>query len=173
MISHETIHTSHGTVISSHSVNTHDPHSGPHGDLHTNREADVTNAICAVLQEYPASSLPHEGNARAAYLRLLPVLEELFQMPETALKKNSEAWLKKMSQDISNVPFQEISENEVLLKAFVSHMERIGDENGVVRVRSGEQIPKGSYKMVDSATRHQVLSPKSLAGHNKLRYVCL
>ena len=74
-----------------------------------------------------------------------------------------------MALNIANADFEDIANHDKLMKAFIKHMQRNGDEAGVVRLKHLETIPKGDYKMVDASSRSVVLSPKSLAGHNKLR----
>ena len=142
---------------------------GPHDVLHITREADVTNAICAVMQETPATQIPHEGNARKIYSKLIPILTDLFDMPEVGPQKHSEAWIDSMALNIGNADFNDIADHDKLMKAFINHMQRNGDSTGAVRLKHQETIPNGSYKMVDASSRSVVLSPKSLAGHNKLR----
>ena len=90
-------------------------------------------------------------------------------MPEMGPQKNSQAWIDAMVKNIGNVDFQDIAQNEQLMQAFIKHMQRNGDKMGFVRLKYLELIPNGSYKMVDVSSRSEVLSPKSLAGHNKLR----
>ena len=129
----------------------------------------MTNAICAALQDMPANRVPHDGNARQAYLKLMPILTDLFDMPEMGPQKNSVAWIQNMVKNISNVDFEDIAQHELLMQAFISQMQRNGDKLGAVRLKHNERVPDGSYKMTDASNRSQVLSPKSLAGHNKLR----
>ena len=131
----------------------------------------MTNAICAVLQDTPATLLPHEGNARTIYVNLMPILAELFDMPAVGPEKDTPAWIRQMVRTVNTAEYSDIAQHDVILEAYIQHMQRTGDHNGGVRLEPGEAIPTTSYKMVNIGSRSQVLSPKALSGHAKLRSV--
>ena len=64
-----------------HKVNVAYHRLAPHGHLHANRHTKITKACSNVLHSLPATKMPYGGDVKAAVKSLLPILEELYQMP--------------------------------------------------------------------------------------------
>jgi len=132
---------------------------------------DTTNAINAAMQDFPASKLPYNGDVPKALKAVLPMLQDLFDMPDAGPRKNSKAWLQLMKKDIHEAEYADIAEHQQLMNAYIQYMQRIGDETGAVRLRHGEKVPDGAYKREKLVNRGPLQKPRSLSGHVKLRCV--
>ena len=147
--------------------------SGTHGVLHAQRVADTTNAVTTVMQDLPATELPYNGDVKLAAQEVLPVLEDLFKMPDMGPPRGSKQWIRLSKTNIQDAEFSDIAKYEALMVAFIKYQERIGDQEGRVRVLPGETVPTGTYKKLKLVNRGPVHKPRSLSGHGKLRYVLL
>ena len=146
-------------------------HAGPHGALHAQRIDHATNAVEQAMQDVPATKVPFKGDVQKAMSKVLPILEDLFDMPDMGPAKGSEQWLEITKANVHEAEYMDIVQHDALLPAFINYMQRIGDETGAVRLIPGEEIPKRTYKMQKLVNRGPVEKPRSLSGHLKLRYV--
>ena len=144
-------------------------HAGPHGVLHSERTDHAANAIAAAMQDVPATKMPYKGDVIKARQKVLPVLEDLFDMPDMGPQKGSEQWLRIAKANIHEAEYLDIAKYRDLMNAFIKYQERIGDETGAVRLNHGEEVPKGTYKMQKLVNRGPVQKPRALSGHLKLR----
>ena len=96
-------------------------------------------------------------------------MEDLFEMPNMGPQKGSKEWLRIRKSCVNECEYSDIAEYEELMLAFIQYMQRIGDATGAVRVRTGEKVPDEAYKMQKLVNRGEVLKPRALSGHVKLR----
>ena len=148
-------------------------HAGHHGVLHVQRVENTTNAVTAAMQDLPAAELPYNGDVKHAVQQVLPVLQDLFDMPDMGPIRGSKQWIRLNKAKVYEAEYQDIAEYQALMVAFIKYQERIGDRYGRVRLHPGEKVPTGTYKMVKLVNRGPVNKPRSLSGHVKLRYVLL
>ena len=145
--------------------------SGPHDELYTDRRAHCVNAVSAVFQKLPPTQLPHEGNAQETIRTVLPILEQLYDMPAAAPSRGSKGYYKQLLKRPLEATFDELMKDDKLLNAWILQMQVIGDANGAPRLRVGELVPLETYKMTKLVNRGPMLSPKTVSCHPKLRFL--
>ena len=94
--------------------------AGPHGVLHQDRYAHAANAISVAMTDLPATTMPYKGNTIKALENIMPMLEQLFDMPDVGPQTGSEQWLKVKKEKIHEAKYTEIAQYEAqLMPAFI------------------------------------------------------
>ena len=98
---------------------------------------------------------------------LLPILEELYAMPALKIQDGVADLERKLLRPME-ATIQDLLQHEDLLQTWIQKMQAQGDALGRPRLRPGEVVVTGTYKMKDVKSRVGLLSPKALSPHHKL-----
>ena len=82
---------------------------------------------------------------------VLPVLELVFDMPETLPREGSVQWVANLETTPTRITFAQAALYPTLMRALVRAETREGDDDGLVRLRAGERIPDTHYDPTDVA----------------------
>ena len=91
--------------------------------LHQERYAHASNAISVAMADLPATKMPYKGNTIKALENIMPMLEQLFNMPDMGPQTGSDQWLKVKKAKIHEAKYTEIAEYESqLMPAFIKYV---------------------------------------------------
>ena len=116
----------------------------------------------------PHKQLPFAGDVSKATSSLLPILEELYEMPALKIEDGVVDLERKLLRPLE-ATVKDLLGHEELLGTWIQKMEAQGDEIGRPRLRPGEVVVTKTYKMKDAKSRVGLLSPKALSPHHKLQ----
>lgn len=114
--------------------------------MHAERAELVHLACERVLEQIPRRQRPHNNNARRAAKHVLPVLEELFEMPARGPPVGSNEWLKQMQSDPGSISYKEMDKYDALMRCHTKHsLKTLFNARGHLRLLEGEVVPTGKY----------------------------
>ena len=145
---------------------------GPHGPLHIDRRRHCHHAITATFNSLPAANLPFQGNVTEATLSVLPVLEDVYEMPPTRPGVGSRPWILYMVEHPDEASFDELAQFPEVFKAFLKLEMRRGTRDGKPRPRPGEDMTfKEMYKLETKDQRKNMMSPRTGTAHNHMAFL--
>ena len=143
-----------------------------YNDLHDKRKTLCLNAVKTAFMSFPTTKLPCGGDAKRAAQNVLPLLEDIFEMPKTGPAHGSSQWVNELAKNPLRATFGELVKFPIVREAFVRKMQETGNADGSLRLQPGEKIPSGEYKAGDLTKRSpSMVSRKSLKAHSTLRFV--
>ena len=100
----------------------------PREQLFEDRDAKLLQAIETVNREIPATDLLNNGDTAETVKCLLPIVEDVYNMPDLRPESGSERWIKYMTKHIQQATFHDLVSFPQLLKKFVRQMEKKGTD---------------------------------------------
>ena len=99
-----------------------------------------------VFRLIPKKDRPHKGRVRSAVRSLLPVLEDVFNMPAAGPARGSKQWIRLLKDNPEMITFRDAVENSNLRRVLVQCIiSRCFTDNGNLRLNRKECIPTGKY----------------------------
>ena len=122
----------------------------PAEDMHEDRDTVCYNCVTAVMEEIPEHERPHNGDVDAAAKLVLPILEDLFQMPGRGPAEGSPQWISTMQSNPHLITFEMMDKYDSLMRTYLKHCDRISpNDNGYPELKPKEQdmfSQNGRYK---------------------------
>ena len=144
---------------------------GPHGPLHIDRLVHCENAITAVFNFLPATSVPFNGNVATATQHVLPVLEAAFAMPPTRPGVGSKQWIEYMTEHPDEASFEDLCDYPAVFKSFLKLELRRGTREGKPRPQPGESLDFSNlYRLQKKDKRKNMLSPRTGTAHQWMTF---
>ena len=142
--------------------------------MHADRESICHQACERVMSQIPIRQRPHKGSIRRSVNAVLPIIEQLFDLPARGPDVGSEEWFVKLEADTSLITFRQMSLYPRLLKAYVKWTLNTNfNAKGELRLENGEVVPTSKYdpekapasKLMIKSTR------RSMARHKDFKFL--
>ena len=99
--------------------------------LHSHRDTLTKSAISQVFEQIrPKNSVPHDGLVDAARIHVLPILEDVFRMPNAGPPFGSPAWIKLQCKKPADISFAHAVHFPKLMNKLVRYLLKNGGEDG-------------------------------------------
>jgi len=123
--------------------NAEDSDAGMHAD-----RGELCYVACQrVLEQIPIRQRPFKGSARRASKTVMPILEELLEMPSRGPPVGSQDWIVAMKNDPGVITFKHMAEYRPLMRCYVNWaLKTLFNARGALRLHDGEHVPTGKYK---------------------------
>ena len=119
----------------------------------------------------PATLHPHDGDIDRAYNDLLPVVQEVLQMPDMGPQSGDRREKDALLRNPLDADFHQLVEDNELRQAWIRAMMECGTAEGAPRIRANEEVPDYDYNYNMAEDRINVALPKNKLCHPKMRFI--